>query len=95
MRITVLIVALAVMLVGCQSTMRSLTGGSSVIKDVSYQAPAQQLLITFPNGSVYEYSEVPEDVYQAFQAAPSAGSFYHKQIKGKYPSRKVEPVDGP
>jgi hypothetical protein len=44
---------------------------SSNIEAIGYEAGDEILQIVFLNGSVYDYYNVPEDVYQAFMTAPS------------------------
>ena len=42
------------------------------------------LQVEFKNGSVYEYYEVPENVYVAFMNADSKGRFIGNLYKYKY-----------
>lgn len=42
------------------------------------------LEIEFTDGGLYRYLGVPESVFQGLLAAPSAGRFFHKWIKGRY-----------
>ena len=44
-------------------------------------APSATLAICFHNGAVYHYSPVPEPLYAGLIAAPSAGSFFHENIR--------------
>ena len=50
---------------------------------------AGTLTVTFKNGDQWQYSGVPAEVYAAFQRAPSAGSFFFRQIRGRYPGTQV------
>jgi hypothetical protein len=43
----------------------------------------------FINGSVYQYLDVPETVYQELMAAPSHGTYFREQIRDRYPYRKA------
>ena len=54
---------------------------SSLLKEVSYDPFMSVLSICFNNGGVYEYIDVPEKVYNELIAAPSAGKFFHNNIK--------------
>jgi hypothetical protein len=47
------------------------------------------LEIEFHRGDVYQYSRVPEAVYQAFLRAPSKGRYFHGHIKDRYLYREV------
>jgi hypothetical protein len=62
---------------------------SSNLKSVGYDPGSAMLEIEFQDGSVYQYSGVPQNVHQALMAAASLGSFLHKHIKGKYSYHKV------
>lgn len=62
---------------------------SSNLKSVGYDPESAMLEIEFHDGSIYQYSGVPQDVYKALMAAASLGSFLHKHIRGKYSYHKV------
>jgi len=49
------------------------------------------LRILFHNGSVYEYSDVPEETYSTLLAAPSQGGFFNSYIKTSFPTRRIWP----
>ena len=58
---------------------------SSLIKAVGYDAATQVLTVTFVDQEgTYEYQKVPESVYKELMAAESKGSFFAKNIKGKF-----------
>jgi len=63
--------------------------GSSNIRSVGYDAASQTLEVEFHSGGVYQYSGVPEIIYQGFMRAASKGSYFHDHIKGRYPDRQV------
>ena len=62
---------------------------SSNLKSIGYDLKRSALEIEFVDGSVYQYSGVPESVHQALTAATSHGSFFHRRIKDKYAYLKV------
>jgi KTSC domain len=62
---------------------------SSNIEMIGYDRDAKELTVVFKNGSTYVYSDVPLEVYVAFDRAPSAGSFLAASIRGRYAFRKV------
>lgn len=62
---------------------------SSNLESVGYDPDSAMLEIEFHDGSIYQYSGVPQDVHAALMAAASLGSFLHKHIMGKYSYRKV------
>ena len=91
MRTFLLVAVLAVALAGVnfaeeQSAVASMTQvESSLIKEVGYDAATQVLTITFVDQEgTYEYQKVPESVYKELMAAESKGSFFAKNIKGKF-----------
>ena len=51
---------------------------------MEYNAENAVLTIVFVTGSVYEYYEVPAEVYDAFKNFREKGVFYNSQIKKNY-----------
>lgn len=47
------------------------------------------LCIAFHSGGVYEYSGVPQSVYEALMNAGSKGKYFHAYIKRAYPYRRI------
>jgi len=45
--------------------------------------------IEFRNGRKYRYVEVPEDVYEEFTKAPSAGRFFNQNVQSKFKSTEL------
>lgn len=65
---------------------------SSQISARGYDAPSQTLRIKFSSGGVYDYSNFPEEEFEKFRSAESAGSHFFKHIKSKpdlFPYRKL------
>lgn len=62
----------------------SFTPQSSNIERVDFDDSTDTLSITFQGGDEYDYMNVPASLYRQFQAAPSAGSFFFRQIKNRY-----------
>lgn len=60
---------------------------SSNLASVGYQDGI--LEIAFKSGSVYQYTGVPESVYDALMSAPSHGKFFAAFIRNNYPYRQV------
>ncbi len=61
---------------------------SSNIVSVGYDPASLTLEIEFKNGSVYEYTNVPQEEYEAFMNADSKGTYLHSNIK-KYPYSRL------
>ncbi len=62
---------------------------SSNVSSIGYDAASQTLEVEFKDGSVYQYYNVPNGVYDAFMSAPSKGQFLAYQIKNVYPYSRV------
>ncbi len=63
---------------------------SSNLRAVGYDAAAQTLEIEFQNGRVYQYSDVPEDVYRELMSAESHGQYFNDNIKDDYSYQQVK-----
>jgi hypothetical protein len=62
---------------------------SSVISGVAYDADTQILVLGFNNGTVYEYQGVPAAVHRELLEAESAGRYYGRRIRDRYPARRL------
>lgn len=62
---------------------------SSCISGLDYNKDTEVLEVHFNKGGRYQFSGVPEVVYDNLVKAPSVGKFFHSQIEGKYPYHKV------
>ncbi|MRX49761.1 KTSC domain-containing protein [Paracoccus sp. S-4012] len=60
---------------------------SRAVRRVEWEAGT--LSVWFADGDRYDYAGVPERVYDAFLAAPSAGAFFAEHVRDKYAFRKV------
>lgn len=74
-----------------ESSQNLLTKGkkSSRILKMSYIKSKKLLTITFNNGSIYEYYDVPMEVTDGIIQADSLGKYFDKNIKGIYNYRRV------
>ncbi len=62
---------------------------SSNIKSIGYEESIKTLEIEFKNGSVYQYSRVPEDIYRKLINAPSHGKYFLRFIRDKFPTERM------
>lgn len=62
---------------------------SSNIESVGYDAPSETLEVEFHGGTIYQYYNVPEGLYDQLMAAPSKGQFFNTYIKNSYPYSRV------
>ncbi len=63
---------------------------STAIRTFSYDLETRTLFVTFVDGDLYAYREVPAETYRAMQAAISKGRFFAKRIRGLYAYAKLE-----
>ncbi|MEO6454986.1 MAG: KTSC domain-containing protein [Ginsengibacter sp.] len=63
---------------------------SSVVSAISYNAATATLRITFVSGMIYDYKNVPEEVYTALKTSGSKGTYLNQQIKGSYRFEKIK-----
>ena len=62
---------------------------SSNIRSARYDDEVQVLEITFLNGGMYEYYNVPERIAQEFERAGSKGEYLAANSKGHYRYSRV------
>jgi hypothetical protein len=63
---------------------------SSNLKSASYDTETAHLTIVFNNGSIYEYENVPWELFTKFRMSESQGKFLNQKIKGTYSYTKVK-----
>ena len=54
---------------------------SATIHSVGYEVATQTLRIVFHSGAVYEYANVPEEVYVGLLRAESHGAYFAAHIR--------------
>lgn len=62
---------------------------SSNIRAIGYDPQSQTLEVEFTTGGVYQYSGVPDAVYQGLMRAGSKGAYFHAHVKDRYPCLQV------
>ena len=62
---------------------------SSNVTSVGYDPNTLTLEVEFKDGTVYQYFDVPETVYQELMRASSVGQFMHTNIRNNYRYVKV------
>lgn len=60
------------------------TPESSTITRFAYDDANRVLKVEFKNGSLYDYFDVPEHVFNGMRNAPSKGQYLAQQVKGTY-----------
>ena len=61
---------------------------SSNIKKTEYDTETKNLLVTFNNGAIYEYHEVPHQLYTQFRMSESQGKFFSGKIAKAFKYKK-------
>ncbi len=64
--------------------------GSSLLKESIYDFDSKTLEVTFQNGAKYMYTNIDAETYQEFSTVESKGSFFGKNIRGKFEYKKIE-----
>lgn len=62
---------------------------SSVISTISYDKAQAILKIIFVSGMIYNYENVPEEIYDGLLSSGSKGIFFNQYIKGNYKFKKL------
>ncbi len=57
---------------------------SSNVASVGYDPRTMTLEVEFVKGTIYQYFDVPQHVYDSLMGAASLGSFLNQHIKGSY-----------
>ena len=62
---------------------------STVVAHINYDNARHVLRVHFLSGSIYEYLDVPEEIYRAMKNAFSKGIYLNQHIKGHYHFKKI------
>jgi hypothetical protein len=62
---------------------------STAIRNLFYDPAKRELWVTFVSGRRYLYAEVPPEVFDAFNTAPSRGAFFNYEIRDRYAFREI------
>ena len=62
---------------------------SSNVESIGYDEDSSTLQIEFKNGTMYQYFDVPENVFIGLRDADSVGGYLAARIKGVYRYSKV------
>jgi hypothetical protein len=65
------------------------TVNSSNILSIGYDQKSQVLEVEFNNGCIYQYSGVPERIYNGLISAASHGTYLNQNIKNCYSCRRI------
>ena len=62
---------------------------SSVVAAVRYDEKTLKLRVIFQSGAIYDYLDVPQQVYNEMMKAFAKGEFLNREIKPKYQFEKI------
>ena len=62
---------------------------SSNVESVGYDENSSTLQVEYKNGGVYQYFDVPEEVFIGLRDTDSVGRYLNANIKGTYRYSKV------
>jgi hypothetical protein len=62
---------------------------SSVIRRFVYDEMEENLWVEFTTGRRYVYSNVPQEVADAFRGAFAKGAYFNTRIRDRFPYREV------
>ena len=62
---------------------------SSVVSAIKYDAKTATLRVIYVSGMVYDYKEVPQEIYTEMKTSKSKGIYLNHNIKGHYPFEKI------
>ena len=73
------------------NTMIRIKWCNPMIKSAGYDALQQTLEIEFASdGQVWQFENVPEDIWYQFRSYHLSEFFFHNFIMGRYPERKMQ-----
>jgi hypothetical protein len=62
---------------------------SSSLAAVGFDGSVNELYVSFRNGTVYRYFQVPGSVHRSLLTAPSVGRFFNETVRDRYPSQRL------
>lgn len=62
---------------------------SSNLAKTIYDTETKSLIVEFNNGTMYEYENVPHQIYTRLRMSESQGKFFNAEISKKYKYKKL------
>lgn len=62
---------------------------SSAIASVGYDAATGTLEVEYSHGAVYQYFDIPEDMYVQLMQASSKGTYLYNNVRDAFPYSRV------
>jgi hypothetical protein len=68
---------------------------STAIRRFSYDEVTRTLFVTFVDGDLYAYFDVPAEVHDGFRAARSKGGYFARAVRNRYRYQRLEGPEDP
>jgi hypothetical protein len=65
--------------------MKPIAVDSTSLATIAYNTNLRSLRICFRDQTVYQYRDVPADVYEALMGAPSKGIYFNRAVRDRFP----------
>ena len=69
--------------------MQTVEVNSTAIQKADYEYDSYKLTLTFKNGSSYDYTKVPNFVFEGLRTSQSKGKFINKHVLSTYKFKKA------
>ena len=69
--------------------MEMISVDSSNVRSVGYDDASSTLQVEFLNGSLYQYFDVPRQIFDGLLTAGSVGGYLHQNVKGIFRYSRV------
>ena len=77
-----------------EQKMKRIMWANPMIKSAGYDAQQQMLEIEFANnGQIWQFDNVPEDIWYRFRSHHLPELFFHNFIMGHYPERRMQEIE--
>jgi hypothetical protein len=68
---------------------------SSSLAAIGFDGTVNELYVSFRNGKVYRYFQVPSSVHRALLSAPSLGRYFNETVRDRFPSQRLGAEETP
>jgi hypothetical protein len=75
--------------------MNAISVESSTLATIAYDSTRELLQLEFNSHAFYQYFGVPATVHQGLMDAPSKGSYFNQNIRGKFLYQWISEADIP
>jgi len=73
--------------------MNAISVESSTLATIAYDSTRELLQLEFNSHALYQYFDVPATVHEGLMYAPSKGSYFNQNIRGKFLYRRISEAD--